>query len=70
MKVKITLTAQARRFLAAIIAGSTCADHTPCPEDYLQWHSWATRMHRTHRQRVCEECGRWAIWEPRRQEAA
>ena len=38
------------------------AEHTPAPADYLGWFSWAERMNRTHDQRRCEGCGRWAIW--------
>lgn len=38
------------------------AEHTPCPSGYLDWFSWAERMNRTHGQRRCEGCGRWAIW--------
>lgn len=45
---------------------TTCADHTPAPEGYLQWHSWAQRMSTTHRQITCDECNRWMIWVPKR----
>lgn len=45
----------------------TCADHTPQPEGYLQWHSWADRMSRTHRQLRCSQCGLFKIWVPRKQ---
>jgi hypothetical protein len=38
------------------------AEHTPCPTGYLAWWSWAERMNRTHGQRRCTGCGRWAIW--------
>jgi len=38
------------------------AEHTPCPTGYLGWFSWAEQMNRTHGQRQCEGCGRWAIW--------
>lgn len=41
------------------------AEHTPAPSGYLGWWSWAERMNRTHGQRRCEGCGRWAIWYPR-----
>lgn len=37
-------------------------DHTPQPEDYLQWHDWAEHMAKTHDQRECPHCGKWAIW--------
>ena len=39
--------------------------HTPCPSGYLQWHAWAARMLRTHKQVRCPHCGLWAIWLPR-----
>jgi hypothetical protein len=38
------------------------AEHTPCPVGYLAWHAWASHMSRTHGQRKCPDCGRWAIW--------
>ena len=41
------------------------AEHTPHPTGYLGWWSWAERMNRTHGQRQCTGCGRWAIWYPR-----
>lgn len=37
--------------------------HTPCPEGYLQWHAWADKMSKTHKQVRCPGCGLWAIWE-------
>lgn len=40
-------------------------DHTPAPEGYIQWHSWAEKMNKTHKQRKCVGCGLYAIWEPR-----
>lgn len=39
-------------------------DHTTCPEGYIQWHDWAERMSKTHKQRECPGCGLYAIWEP------
>lgn len=45
----------------------TCADHTPNqPSGYVQWHVWAARMSRTHRQVRCPQCLLWQIWVPRR----
>lgn len=42
------------------------AEHTPCPVGaWPAWWSWAEQMNRTHGQRKCEGCGRWAIWYPR-----
>ena len=40
-------------------------DHTPCPEGYIHWHSWAKEMSKTHRQRKCHSCGLYAIWDPK-----
>lgn len=40
--------------------------HTPAPEGYLQWHAWAAKMAKTHKQRKCAGCGRYEIWEQRR----
>jgi hypothetical protein len=37
-------------------------EHTPCPEGYIQWDSWAARMSKTHKQTLCPGCGRWRIW--------
>lgn len=42
-----------------------CEQHTKSPAGYLQWHSWAERMERTHIQRQCRGCGLWSIWEPK-----
>lgn len=44
---------------------STCPQrhrHTKAPVGYLDWHAWAERKARTHRQVQCPGCGRWAIW--------
>lgn len=40
-----------------------CEPHTPDPQGYLQWHFWAERMAKTHRQRQCKGCGLWAVWD-------
>jgi hypothetical protein len=42
-----------------------CEPHTPAPRGYLQWHEWAEKMGKTHRQRQCAGCGLFAIWEKR-----
>jgi len=39
--------------------------HTPCPTGYMQWHSWAARMMKTHRQERCPGCGLLKIWVPK-----
>lgn len=41
-------------------------DHTPAPSDYIQWHEWAEKMAKTHKQRRCPGCGLYAIWERRK----
>lgn len=38
------------------------AKHTPCPKNYIQWHFWADRMSKTHKQVRCATCGLWTIW--------
>ena len=41
------------------------AQHTPQPDGYLEWHDWAERMTKTHRQIQCDGCKLWAIWVPK-----
>lgn len=41
-------------------------DHTPAPKGYLQWHEWAEKMAKTHRQVKCACCGLWANWVPKK----
>jgi hypothetical protein len=36
--------------------------HTKQPEGYLQWHAWAEKKLKTHRQIKCPNCGLYAIW--------
>lgn len=36
--------------------------HTKQPEPYIQWHLWAEKMSKTHRQIKCKNCGLLAIW--------
>lgn len=40
--------------------------HTHMPRGYVDRAEWAARMAKTHRQKRCPDCGRLAIWEPRR----
>jgi hypothetical protein len=40
-------------------------DHTPCPEGYIEWHDWAKKMGRTHKQIRCTRCNLFAIWIPK-----
>lgn len=46
----------------ALEALRCAASHTPCPEGYLQWHQWAERQRKTHKQVRCAGCNLWAIW--------
>lgn len=39
--------------------------HTEQPVGYLEWHPWARRMSRTHKQKRCPGCNLLAIWEPK-----
>ena len=41
------------------------ANHTPCPEGYIQWHDWAAKMSKTHSQIRCQGCGKWVTWLPK-----
>lgn len=36
--------------------------HTPAPTGYVEWHNWAEKKSKTHRQERCPNCGRWAVW--------
>lgn len=39
--------------------------HTEGPWVYTDWHPWALRMEKTHRQLACPSCHRYVIWEPK-----
>ncbi|KKN68704.1 hypothetical protein LCGC14_0448950 [marine sediment metagenome] len=41
-------------------------EHTPYPDGYIQWHSWAHEANKTHRQIRCSGCNRFTIWIPRK----
>ena len=46
-----------RRMKSEMEPGTTCADHTPCPDTYIRWQSWADGMSQTHQQRqVVKSC--------------
>lgn len=36
--------------------------HAKSPSDYGQWHSWAAKKSKRHKQIRCPECGYFAIW--------
>jgi len=40
-------------------------DHAQQPEGYIAWHLWAAEMSKTYKQRKCDGCGKFAIWEPK-----
>lgn len=42
-----------------------CEPHTPQPDGYHEWYSWAEKMSETHDQRQCRGCGLWSIWVPK-----
>lgn len=44
-------------------------DHTLSPDGYIQWHAWAEKMAKTHRQEKCAGCGLFVIWVPKRRSA-
>lgn len=37
-------------------------NHTDQPTTYREWHQWAKKKSKTHRQYKCPHCGLWAIW--------
>ena len=41
------------------------AEHTYGPHGYVNWHSWADKMRRTHNQRACSGCGLFLIVMPK-----
>lgn len=47
-----------------------CEPHTSHPRDYVAHSEWADLMMKTHAQRQCRGCKRWAIWEPKKSAAA
>lgn len=40
--------------------------HTPAPKGYIEWHEWARRKGKTHRQQKCPGCDRYEIWVPKK----
>ena len=54
--------------LGVVTSASKCSHahlHTDAPSGYLQWHAWAERKAKTHKQERCPGCGLWAIWRRR-----
>jgi len=41
-------------------------EHSEEPEGYLQWHAWAAKRIKTHRQIRCKGCSLLVIWVPRK----
>lgn len=35
------------------------------PSGYLDWHEWAAKKRRTHKQTRCPGCGLYVIWKRR-----
>ena len=46
------------------IAGwvNPCGNHTPLPTGYLARQEAFVELLKTHVQKVCPDCGRWAVW--------
>jgi len=40
--------------------------HAACPQGYIAWHEWASKMCKTHVQTRCPGCGKFEIWVPKR----
>ena len=40
--------------------------HEPEPQGYMQWHEWARKKSKTHRQVQCDGCGLFKIWVPKK----
>lgn len=62
-----------RAFRSSRIMEANCPsfhDHTPdAPEGYIQWHAWAQRMNKTHKQTKCSGCSLYVIWIPKKKVA-
>lgn len=43
------------------VKGMKCK-HIKEPTGYIEWHNWAEKKSRTHRQIRCEKCGLYKIW--------
>ena len=40
-------------------------NHTSCPKCYIQWHEWAKKKGKRHKQVRCHDCGLYRIWKRR-----
>ena len=47
---------------ATYAEGSTCRDHTPCPNSHPEWDEWRAEKEKTHIVKRCQGCGRYRIW--------
>lgn len=43
-----------------------CLRYTGEPKGYYDWHEWAGKKNKTHRQYKCSNCGLWHIWRRRK----
>ena len=51
------------------LRGKDCPEksrHTKSPEGYLDFHDWAEKKSKTHRQIRCQGCGLYFIWVPKK----
>jgi hypothetical protein len=51
--------------IATVLACPREAEHCYGPRGYVDWHDWADRRRKTHRQKQCE-CGYWLLMEPKK----
>ena len=46
-----------------------CPTNPGEPTSYPDWHEWAAKKSRTHRQEQCPTCGLYHVWVPKEQPA-
>ncbi len=51
-----------KRLAACRFCGHTGTGYRSEPESVVDWHIWADRMNRTHRQQPCPHCQKLTIW--------
>ena len=44
------------------LTGVRMCKHTKCPTGYIEWHHWAEKKSKTHKQIKCGGCGLYAVW--------